>query len=607
MFGIASLKTTSCSSCKSNHLKIHKNNYCGLCKSIASRYSQKARLFLNYDVAFLQELLLAYNTEKQHLPKQPLFHCFSIPKEDELSEIERFCADVNVFLARCTVVDKIEDNEGIKWKALNEVYHGDFVAACRNLSSSGFPVDKCLQILGTQKGIESKRQSDVYEYARPAAEVCSMVYEFAANIVGLADSEEYKKLGYLFGEMVYMADALADYKSDEKQQQFNPLFMIEGNYPERIEQGRSYLKDKLKRISASIAELSFSADKQDYFISLLKANTNKFIYSNELKLDSKTEEFRSLKLQEKFSELKVKFKLTWQGLISPDFSFGDKFKGAKAFVSLLVFIFISSRLAAQADMDLHTVFASQDCCQCCDACGNCCESCSGSCEKCNECCDGCKSCCSECDGCCKECSDCSDICQECGQACGYTQNECNTCCNMCCCSVVAIVLLIVGTIVGVVLIIVRSSQSTTDYKTKNAQQYPPKDKPASDTAKNAEASDSFNSYEIDKLDSETGYEQPIEQQPETDSYYFNQIRSSVLASGLLLFVLVFYSVMKEGSPILGYTVFSSIVSVVLALLFGMVPCGLKPYKFRALTLMSVFSIVLYSFGLLYIIGKVLMN
>lgn len=584
-------------------MQLHKQHYCGLCKTIAARYSQKSRLFLNYDVAFLQELLWASKTDKQSYLKQPLLHCFILPKEQELSSLEIFFADINVFLAYCTIRDKIADGEGRHWNALNSVYREDFAYACENLKKAGFPVNGCLSLLQKQKSIESSATAfDSMLCAKPAAEVCALVFEFAASIAGIAKTSLYRQAGYSFGELVYVADALKDYSRDIKKKQFNPLFLFEGTDAQKIQNGRTLVVEKLASMKGCISDLEIPEEKKQYFQSVLQANVQPIVRNKDLAVNMRARKFHQFIFKHRIAWLSDRSKLVWRNLLSSDVSFLNKLNGTKSFIVLLVFIFISNRLAAQADVDLQTLFASQDCCQCCqccDTCGNCCNGCQTCCDDCKNCCDSCGNNCNGCGECCKECEECNGACKECCAECGHSplkHNECESCCGFCCCGSIALVLLIVGAVIGFVKLLMRSSKPSN----VNRKQW--RSVEQSDIQDSAFDSVAEGGIEAEEI---PGFREDEVIIPR--KYMYSKLKQLGLASSLLLFILVFYSIISDSSGSLAYLVASSVFSAVSALLFGLIPCGTRPYKYQFLFLLSVFTLIFYSLGILVAIFKVLLS
>lgn len=74
MFGI--LKQNKLTEIEYNNFRL---NYCGTCKSIAKMYGHKERLFLNFDVVFLSELLSALDNGNNKFSHIKPNSCLTIP------------------------------------------------------------------------------------------------------------------------------------------------------------------------------------------------------------------------------------------------------------------------------------------------------------------------------------------------------------------------------------------------------------------------------------------------------------------------------------------------------------------------------------------------
>lgn len=100
---------------KMKELTRYRAFYCALCKSIGARYSQTARLTLNYDCAFFALALCNTLGPSRCVPMR----CGYKPLKKPMPIIEQsvgidFAADVNVALAYNKLCDDIADERGQK-------------------------------------------------------------------------------------------------------------------------------------------------------------------------------------------------------------------------------------------------------------------------------------------------------------------------------------------------------------------------------------------------------------------------------------------------------------------------------------------------------------
>src|SRR5574344_1034512 len=100
---------------KVRELNRYKAFYCALCKSIGGRYSELARITLNYDCAFLALALCAVIGKGKCAMKRCGYKPFEKPKPViEPNEAIDFAADVNVALAWNKLKDDNIDEKGLK-------------------------------------------------------------------------------------------------------------------------------------------------------------------------------------------------------------------------------------------------------------------------------------------------------------------------------------------------------------------------------------------------------------------------------------------------------------------------------------------------------------
>lgn len=598
MFGIASIKTSSCSQ-NCSLQKLHKQGYCSLCKTIAADYSHKARLFLNYDVAFLQELTSYYSTKEETVSKHTIIDCFRIPKAETLSETQHFFASINVYLAHKTVADKITDKEGFKWKCLDEFYQKDFQQASAYLTKIGFPLEQCDLLLASQSEREnSSRTTDLYYYAETTAQVCSMVYSFAASLAGIKDKEQFRKIGYNFGTIVYLADAYNDFHKDIKKGQFNPIALQEGKTEEKLEKALIQIASIQKELNSNIEATSISTHYKDYLCSVINTNLSEKVSNKDIQKHTYQNSLKSLKIGQKVSEIRAKSKIVLSGFDNKSLGFTTKLYGLKSFLAFTLFIFISSRLAAESGADMDSAFNVNDCDRCCDGCEQCCNGC-------EDCCSNCQNCCDECNNCCKDFEDCNDSCNKCCDSPGNNSGDCN-CCRWCCCGSIAVILLIIAAIVGFVILIVKLASGNSNKKPPTYKQ--PENKQTPPQSENQDNySNTFNAYTAEKKNSETGYVgyDEIKKIPEIE-YDTTKVKNIGMVSASLLFFLFAFSFLTENNDVSIYIITVTCTMAIVALLGAIFPCSNLPFRFRYLYSWAILTMIFYGVGLLYVLAKYLL-
>ncbi|MBQ9833027.1 MAG: hypothetical protein IJO48_04760 [Clostridia bacterium] len=194
--------------------------YCGLCKSISSRYGQVARLTLSYDCAFIAMLVCGLNGEraakKQGCVYKPLAKKRIIAED---SPSFQFAADLEIALAYYKLADDWNDEK--KLMALFE-------------KAGLYASFKKLNMLSRQLGNIVK--DGIYALSKLEKEKCGEIDAVAntfAKILGdaayfapLNDEKQKKVLShvlYSIGRWVYLCDAWDDRKKDEKSGSYNPF------------------------------------------------------------------------------------------------------------------------------------------------------------------------------------------------------------------------------------------------------------------------------------------------------------------------------------------------------------------------------------------------
>ncbi|MDI9337792.1 MAG: DUF5685 family protein [Alphaproteobacteria bacterium] len=204
-------------------------HYCGVCKSIGTLYNQECRWLLNRDIVFLVDLIQkidANNTLKQNESFLSQ-NCFVLPPSKQIPKIFQFIAAMNLVLGYYKLLDNIHDEKGMRAlgsKVLLKRLKPQFVEAEHNLVSLNFNLDFLKQALENQYLIEQKLLFNLEDYAANIGSITGFV---AAHCFKLIDKPELsnlgKTLGNLFGNLVYIIDAVNDLESDFKKRRFNAI------------------------------------------------------------------------------------------------------------------------------------------------------------------------------------------------------------------------------------------------------------------------------------------------------------------------------------------------------------------------------------------------
>jgi len=226
MFGIIS-DNNSC-----NTDNNYRKNYCGTCKAIGLNYGQSFRLVLNNDIVFLSELYDSLKETKSDYSKFSINNCLSIPNSENSFPFNlQYAASANILLSKYSVLDNIIDSKiKLIWKAINNLSIKKYNKAESHLKSIGVDTYKISELIFEQMKIE-KNVCDIEDvkdillkYSNPTALITSEIFQGIIQEKGSIKSL-FKNIGFLFGQIAYLTDAIKDVKEDRTNNNFNPLLI----------------------------------------------------------------------------------------------------------------------------------------------------------------------------------------------------------------------------------------------------------------------------------------------------------------------------------------------------------------------------------------------
>lgn len=270
-------------------------HYCGTCKTMGSLYGQRARMLLNNDAVFFGELLTALSAEVAPVAEweraYQSYNCFAMPGDEAQMPLSlQVAATATLVMSEFKVTDQIEDGGGKAWKLALRVYSEGFHKASARLKEWGFPVEAMWKTGRQQEGREAEAQADLrgrgarewLDYlAEPTAAVTGMVFEYGARTVGNeAAAGTMRELGFAFGQLVYLLDALEDYEKDARKQEFNALRTVfavqESELPDcYAEATETHLWECVRRIEASLRRLPVAPELSARMAARLRLNMDR--------------------------------------------------------------------------------------------------------------------------------------------------------------------------------------------------------------------------------------------------------------------------------------------------------------------------------------------
>lgn len=222
MFG---LMRNRCNAENKEHYRLH---YCGTCKTMGSLYGQSIRMSLNFDMVFLGELLSALQQD-EGADWQANYHhksCFKLPNNTENQPFAlQYAATVNVLFAGLKVDDNIKDSPFFLWKALQWLVNPALKKAEKQLEKWEIDTNFFWEKVKNQHVLEqSNQQLTLAILAKPTAEMTAYVFSKAAHLIDKAkEAEVLYKLGYAYGELIYLLDAYQDFQEDIRKKRFNAI------------------------------------------------------------------------------------------------------------------------------------------------------------------------------------------------------------------------------------------------------------------------------------------------------------------------------------------------------------------------------------------------
>ena len=241
--------------------------YCGLCHTLGRRYGLTARLFLNYDLAFLAMLLgRRCDSTQRHCVVHPIR---KRPCACESGALDT-AADLSVILLWWQLQDGIADHGffgGLKYRAAALLLRRAYQKA-----------------RGRQPAFDASTRARLEELSRLEGENCLSIDRpadcFARLLAEAAGGESdptrrrvLEQMLYHLGRWIYLVDAADDLQKDLRQGCYNPVALRFAHENGRLtEESRKELGQTLDqsiRVMASAFELADFGDYTDVIESVV--------------------------------------------------------------------------------------------------------------------------------------------------------------------------------------------------------------------------------------------------------------------------------------------------------------------------------------------------
>ena len=226
--------------------------YCGICRQIPGSASQTARLGLSYDMAFLALLLMSlYEPEETCGDRACMLHPFRKRSWVD-NEFIRYAADMNVALAYYNAQDDAEDDGSLLAKGMMSVFGKGLSKIQQQYPRQCAAMERCIHALH-QLEKENCSNPDL-----PASCFGTLMAELLVYQEDLW-ADTLRQMGMALGRFIYLMDAAADYRRDQKKNKYNP-FLAMGT-GEDIAKWEQYLVLEMARCTEMFEKLPLVQDK----------------------------------------------------------------------------------------------------------------------------------------------------------------------------------------------------------------------------------------------------------------------------------------------------------------------------------------------------------
>lgn len=222
----------------------YKSAYCGLCRCLAKRFGQPARLTLNYDLTFLVIFLESlYEPEESSGESGCIMHPFD-KRCWHASEATEYAAEMNLALAYLKCLDNWHDDGSLTALAESALLKAEY--------------EKIRSARPMQCSVMEQSVSELTELEKAGSEDADACAACFGRLMGAVFnwkddrwSEAVFAFGDALGRFIYLMDACIDLDRDTVKNAFNPFRRFYGlENEERFRQMlKLFLSDALRSFS----------------------------------------------------------------------------------------------------------------------------------------------------------------------------------------------------------------------------------------------------------------------------------------------------------------------------------------------------------------------
>ncbi len=190
--------------------------YCGLCRTLTSRYGNLGRLTLSNDMTFLMILLSSlYEPEETMTRGRCLPHPIKA-REAVSNELGGYCADMNIALAYHKCRDDWTDDRSLAGKAEAKLLEKAYREVEKRYPEKCAAIENCLADIGR---LEQERCLEADAPANLTARMLGEVFAYRDDYW----AQPMRAIGEGLGRFIYLMDAYDDLPADIRRKRYNPL------------------------------------------------------------------------------------------------------------------------------------------------------------------------------------------------------------------------------------------------------------------------------------------------------------------------------------------------------------------------------------------------
>ena len=230
----------------------YKGYYCGLCKCLKTKYSNKSRLTLNYDMTFLILLLSSLYEPENKISNE---RCIVHPSKKQVviqNDITEYAASLNVLLSYYNMVDNWNDDKDYKSLIVSKMLHGEFKKSTSEILEKSNIIKQRLENISR---LEKDNAKDIDAVSNEFGHLMEEMFLYKKDHW----EQSLRKVGFYLGKYIYFFDAYEDVKKDKEKSSYNPFNNLDIENKE--EYAKNLLMLNLSMLSDEIEKLPLVQDK----------------------------------------------------------------------------------------------------------------------------------------------------------------------------------------------------------------------------------------------------------------------------------------------------------------------------------------------------------